>query len=683
MFLNLAVSNWSGISRQLGMRSISIFALSSMLAACGSGGGESGSGATAQGSVSELSSPAQTGKQISIQGGAIKGVIENGIVRIFSIESEAGLFRKAPIPLGDAERTDANGQFNVSIAADTIDAIVVEITADSDTRMTCDVVNGCGVNEFGNPIAFGEKFSLNSDFILEAAHSGLQNQEALTLYVTPLTHLAVTYAKENIDGLSEDSIGAAYSLVESTLNLSPGSLQLPPPDLTKLDAYESLSGDELQYAIMSASFLAMVNMPDWGSVDEVVNSAAERFAKWGALPEENGGVISEVTLDDLFYQASDIASDLQMKVDNEQIIVELVSVESSTEMYYQEVSSLYVDETNTIDTENQPGNIANTSGAEASQSGGVNNTSGVETNQSGNVANTSDAEASQSGGVNNTSGVETNQSGNVANTSDAEASQTGGGNNTSGVETNQSGNVANTSDAEASQTGGGNNTSGVETNQSGNVANTSGAEAGQSGDVADVSGSEQSDSDVNGGSAGGGSASPSLAISSHPGSVVVNVNGAAELSVIADGSGDIRYQWRKDGIEIEGQNGSTLKFDSVLKADAGVYDVLVSNDSGQIPSLAATLTVEDVAYTALLNWSIPVKRQDGSPLALGDIAGYVVAYGTEPENLSSQLLVDGAQSTSYPFEDLDPSKTYYFKIATVDTNNVQGEYSSVVAKNFL
>ena len=555
MFLNLVVSNWSGISRQLGMRSISIFALSSMLAACGSGGGESTSGSAAQGSVAEVSSVAQPGKQISIQGGAIKGVIENGIVRIFSIESEAGLFRKSPTPLGDAERTDANGQFNISIPADTTNAIVVEITADSDTRMTCDVVNGCGVNESGSPIAFGEKFSLNSDFILEAAYSGLQDQKALTLYVTPLTHLAVTYAKENIDGLSEDNIGVAYSLVESTLNLSPGSLQLPPPDLTKLDAYESLSGDELQYAIMSASFLAMVNMPDWKTVDEVINSAANRFAQSGTLPGENGGVVSEVTLDDLFYQASDIASDLQMHVDNEQIIVELVSVESSTEMYYQEVSSLYVDEVNP-----------------------------PETNES--VAVTSPGESGQSGGV-------------------------------------------------------------VE------------------------------------GSIGGGSASQPLAISSHPGSVVVNVNGAAELSVVVDGSGAIRYQWRKDGIELEGQNGSTLKFDSVLKADAGVYDVLVSNDSGQIPSLAATLTVEDVAYTALLNWSIPVKRQDGSPLALGDIAGYVVAYGTEPENLSSQLLVDGAQSTSYPFENLDPSKTYYFKIATVDINSVQGEYSPVVAKNFM
>ena len=117
--------------------------------------------------------------------------------------------------------------------------------------------------------------------------------------------------------------------------------------------------------------------------------------------------------------------------------------------------------------------------------------------------------------------------------------------------------------------------------------------------------------------------------------------------------------------------------------DAGVYDVLVSNDAGQVPSLAATLAVEDVTYTAQLSWSIPSKRQDGTMLQLNDISGYVVAYGTSPENLSSQLLVDGAQSTQYPFENLDPSKTYYFKIATVDVNDIQGEFSDVVMKSFL
>ncbi len=557
MFLNVVVSSWGVLVRQSSIRSIGIFALSSLLIACSSGsGGDSTTGSTSQSAASEVDT--QDTNKISIKGGAIKGVIENGVVRIFSIESEAGLFRKSLIPLGDAERTDANGQFDISIPADAVNAIVVEITADAGTRMTCDVVNGCGLDPQGSAIAFGETFSLNSDFILEAAYSGLQDQKALTLYVTPLTHLAVSFAKEHGDGLSEDSINEAYALVEDTLNLSKGSLQLPPPDLTKLDLYESLSGDELQYAIMSASFLAMVNMPDWGSVDEVINSAAERFAQSGGLPDENGGVISEVTLDDLFYQASDIASDLQSTVGNEQIIVELISVESSTDMYYQEVSSLYID----------------------------------------------DPAQSQ------------------------ESVPAVGGNITTEI-------------------GGGVD----ESEQAPSVA---------PGEPVNV-----------------------LTISSQPGSVVVDVNKGAQLSVTVQGNGVIHYQWRKDGVALNGENSSTLSFDSVTKNDAGIYDVLVSNEAGQVPSLAATLSVEDVVYTAQLSWNIPSKRQDGSSLALNEIAGYMVAYGTSPENLSSQLMVGGAQSTQYPFENLDPSKTYYFKIATVDVNDIQGEFSDVVMKSFM
>ncbi|UZE95271.1 Ig and FN3 domain-containing protein [Alkalimarinus alittae] len=582
MFLNVVVKHWGALLRQPSVRSIGIFALSGLLAACNSddkndsvastatSGSSTAQSQTINGNETPVADPQnetpvadpQEVKQISITGGAIKGVIENGVVRIFSIESEAGLYRKSPTPLGYAERTDANGQFNISISAGNIDGVVVEITADAATRMTCDVVNGCGVDQQGNLIGFGQTFALNNDFILEAAYSGLQEENALILYVTPLTHLAVSYAKGQTDGLSERNIGAAYALVEDTLKLSKGSLQLPPPDLTKLDSYNALSGDELQYAIMSASFLAMVNMPDWGSVDEVINSAAVRFTQSGGLPDENGGVVSEVTLDDLFYQASDIASDLQATVNNEQIIVELISVESSTDMYYQEVSSVYVD------------NSAPAQGAGNTQK-----------------------------------------------------------NDSAG---------------------------------------------------ADMAGDEKQDVIV--------PPAPSIAveepaklltIASHPGSVVVDVNERAQLSVVVQGEGDIHYQWRKDGVELVGENASTLSFNSVALNDSGVYDVIVSNEAGQVPSLSATLAVEELTYTAQLSWSIPTARQDGSMLALNDIAGYVVVYGTEPENLSSKLLVDGAQTTNYPFENLDPTKTYYFKIATLDVNDIQGEFSDVVSKSFL
>ncbi len=551
MFLN---------AKFLSVRHIGLVVLSGFLAACN---GESSDKASSQnsvqttltdqnGTIEPVSSP-EVGKQISIQGGAIKGVIENGIVRVFSVEGEAGFYRKASAPLGDAERTDKNGQFNISVPAGSLDIIVVEITADINTRMTCDVVDGCGLSADGALIGFGEKFPLNDNFILEAAYFGLQESDALTLYVTPLTHLAVSHAVAQPDGLSADNISMAYSLVEETLNLSPGSLQLPPPDLTRLNAYDRLSGDELQYAVMSASFLAMVNMPDWTSIDEVINSAADRFALSGGLPDENGGIVSEVTLDDLFYQASDIASDLQSETDNSQIIVELISVESSTDMYYQEVSSLYVDKP-------APDPLEEVSAVEPEIV--------METPVVPVTPVTPQAKA--------------------------------------------------------------------------------------------------------------------LVITAQPGSTTTMLDNAVEFSVVAEGEGDLHYQWRKNDIDINGETGTTLSIGSAQLSDAGIYNVLVTNNNGTISSFGAALLVEaKPALTAELKWSIPTKRQDGSDLLAENVAGYVLSYGTQPGELMSEVVINGANETTYLFEDLDSEETYYFKIATVDVNGSQGEFSELVTKSFM
>jgi len=550
----------------LNTKRIGIVVLSGFLAACNSDSDDKNSSQdsvqttlTEQTGTSEPIADPEVGKQISIQGGAIKGVIENGIVRVFSVKNKAGFYGKSKIPLGAAERTDENGQFNITIPGKSVDTIVVEITADINTRMTCDVVDGCGLDAQGELIAFGETFPLNSNFILEAAYFGLQDKEALTLYVTPLTHLAVSHAVSQLDGLSADNISAAYSLVEDTLNLSPGSLQLPPPDLTRLDAYESLSGDELQYAVMSASFLAMVNMPDWASIDEVINSAADRFALSGGLPDENGGVVSEVTLDDLFYQASDIASDLQSETSNTQIIVELVSVESSTDMYYQEVSSLYVDE-----PVSKP----------------VNETSVSESDVVADESSESPADAVVIAPV-----------------------------------------------------------------------------------VEPVA---------------------PLTITAQPGSTTTMVDNNAEFSVAAEGEGDLHYQWRKDDVDIDGETGTTLSIDGAQLSDSGIYNVLVTNSNGTVSSFGATLLVESKSLlTAELKWTIPAKRQDGTDLLVEDVAGYVLSYGTQSDSFMTEVIINGADETTYIFENLNSEEIYYFKIATVDINGIQGEFSELVTKSFM
>ncbi len=84
-------------------------------------------------------------------------------------------------------------------------------------------------------------------------------------------------------------------------------------------------------------------------------------------------------------------------------------------------------------------------------------------------------------------------------------------------------------------------------------------------------------------------------ISQHPSNQLVCAGEPATFSVTASGSGPLAYQWRRNTVEIPGANGSshTVPFASI--ANAGVYDVLITNPCGGITSNSAILTIEDPA----------------------------------------------------------------------------------------
>lgn len=83
-----------------------------------------------------------------------------------------------------------------------------------------------------------------------------------------------------------------------------------------------------------------------------------------------------------------------------------------------------------------------------------------------------------------------------------------------------------------------------------------------------------------------------------------------------------------------------------------------------------------------LSWGIPLKREDGSDLELYEIDGYVVAYGTDANNLDNTIDITGAGETQVVITDL-PVDTYYFAIATVDNLGVTGNFSDVIAQQVM
>ena len=65
----------------------------------------------------------------------------------------------------------------------------------------------------------------------------------------------------------------------------------------------------------------------------------------------------------------------------------------------------------------------------------------------------------------------------------------------------------------------------------------------------------------------------------------------ATFSVVATGTGSVRYQWRKNGVNILNATQPILNIQNVTLADDGRYDVQVTDDIATLTTSAARLTV--------------------------------------------------------------------------------------------
>lgn len=80
-------------------------------------------------------------------------------------------------------------------------------------------------------------------------------------------------------------------------------------------------------------------------------------------------------------------------------------------------------------------------------------------------------------------------------------------------------------------------------------------------------------------------------ISTPPADQVVCGGAALSLSVSATGTGPLSYQWRRNSVDLPGATGATYDVAAAGYADAGTYEVLVSNNCGSVLSSAAAVQV--------------------------------------------------------------------------------------------
>jgi len=157
------------------------------------------------------------------------------------------------------------------------------------------------------------------------------------------------------------------------------------------------------------------------------------------------------------------------------------------------------------------------------------------------------------------------------------------------------------------------------------------------------------------------SLSSQLTLLQAPSGVNVNAGGNAMFQVVAQGVGNLRYQWRRNGMDLPGKTSPVLQLNPAQASDAGNYSVVVTDDLASVTSEAAVLVVN----------TPPTITAHPAPVAVspGGTAIFSVAVsGTEPFTFQWLKENNGLGGQTGP---------------TLTLNNVQpgdaGRYSVVVA----
>ncbi|MEZ5543421.1 MAG: fibronectin type III domain-containing protein [Pseudomonadota bacterium] len=109
-----------------------------------------------------------------------------------------------------------------------------------------------------------------------------------------------------------------------------------------------------------------------------------------------------------------------------------------------------------------------------------------------------------------------------------------------------------------------------------------------------------------------------------------------------------------------------------------------TTNSGSTGSTGGSTTTASGSATGnfTLSWTAPVARTDGTPLALSEIAGYRVHYGTSRGNYQNHINITDGSLQSATLSGV-PVGTYYVTMSTYDANGLESNYSSPVIKQVL
>lgn len=164
-------------------------------------------------------------------------------------------------------------------------------------------------------------------------------------------------------------------------------------------------------------------------------------------------------------------------------------------------------------------------------------------------------------------------------------------------------------------------------------------------------------------------------ITTQPADTVVAPGAPVALTVAANGSAPLAYQWSKDGTALAGATGSSYALTAAQLSDAGTYRCGVSNLAGSVTSNPAILTVATTVVA-------PTITDQTGDLAVpqGAAANFSVTIsGTPPLFYQWQkdgIALAGATTNAYAIAAVQSSDAGAYR---VEVHNVGGSVTSTAA----
>ena len=197
-----------------------------------------------------------------------------------------------------------------------------------------------------------------------------------------------------------------------------------------------------------------------------------------------------------------------------------------------------------------------------------------------------------------------------------------------------------------------------------------------------------------------GSAAVGPAVSTPPSDQSSYAGSCAVFHVAATGT-PLNYQWRKggvplaDGTSVSGAHGADLTLTGLTAADAGSYDVVVSNVLGSVSSAAATLTVANVPAckvatcdpvlgSVLSDAADGTACDDGNACTAGDAcAGGACVPGAPvpPPSEVGGVAISGHATSTLSWTDLGDGASYDVATSTLSDLRATGTAGATCLAN--